>query len=70
VYTWLVWIPMLRVIAGFAIPVLAAPIPMRAEVSTPTPGRASLLTVRLFSPTGAGYPLLGHTQACSALAYL
>ena len=69
-YTWLVWIPMLRVIAGGAIPVRAAPIPRRAEVSTPTPGRASLLTVRLSSPTGAGHPLLGHPQACAALACL
>jgi hypothetical protein len=67
---WLVWLPMLRVVAGGAIPVLAVPIPMRAEVSTPPPGMASLLTVSLASATGAGHPLLGHTQACSALAFL
>jgi hypothetical protein len=58
---------MLRVVAGCAIPVLAVPLPMRAEVSTPTPGMASLLTVRRSSATGEGHPLLGHTQACAAL---
>ena len=69
-YTWLVWIPMLRVVAGCAIPMLAVSIPMLAAVSTPTPEIASLRTVRLASATGAGHPLLGHPQACSTLACL
>ena len=43
---------------------------MLAKVSTPTPGMASFLTVSLSSPMEAGHPLLGHTQACSALACL
>jgi hypothetical protein len=43
---------------------------MLAEVGTPTPGIASMLAVSLASPTEAGPPLLGHTQACSALACL
>ena len=59
---------MLRVVVGCAIPVLATPISLRIEVSTL--GMAALRTVHRSSASGAGHPLLGHRQACAALAGL